>query len=93
MSETKHTPGPWSVYPPTKCVIGPEPERILVAEASHHRPEADANARLIAAAPDLLAACERLLALVERFDRWHPSGDAQDEIERTKEILARVKGD
>lgn len=42
----EHTPGPWGIDDP-------------LSPARHE--EAEANARLIAAAPDLLAACKALL--------------------------------
>ena len=63
--EAKHTPGPWNVsgLPDTyrrDCINanGPRP----VAEVPRHNPDWQANARLIAAAPDLLEACKFLIA-------------------------------
>ena len=57
MSEVKHTPGPWSFDGPRHSIIvwGPTPE-LRVCFMTSDGP-ATANARLIAAAPDLLAAC------------------------------------
>ncbi len=75
-STTQHTPGPWSI-------VGPEPvndsarcggcdyriiaqhERgaMTVAIAFDDAP----NARLIAAAPDLLTSCQELLAMVDEL--------------------------
>ena len=75
MSQSKHTPGPWFVFPGTYCVGGPfvpdpgdDPGQRTAAVAVcgtrlRFKAEAEANARLIAAAPDLLAACEEYLAL------------------------------
>lgn len=68
MSAAKHTPGPWHLFDElTICAkdngsvafaYGPSfPERSQVGR------EAMANARLIAAAPDLLAALHRVAAL------------------------------
>ena len=59
-----HTPGPWAVEGPSS----PKVESAVINGASgmvaycHGRcyQEATANARLIAAAPDLLEACERV---------------------------------
>jgi hypothetical protein len=54
-----HTPGPW--VDDTYSIIGADDS--LVAECgpySNNHEEADANARLIASAPDLLAACKAL---------------------------------
>jgi hypothetical protein len=47
--------------------------------------ESAANARLIAAAPDLLAACEALLAVVEEYS------DFQSEIEMPAEFIAATR--
>lgn len=60
----QHTPGPWTIYK-TVNVMGGSDGRRLVANAGGHQDnrvadngngENEANARLIAAAPDLLAA-------------------------------------
>lgn len=67
MSGTKHTPGPWRVYPAGSCVpyydVCP---RVVANEPSGrsvHDAISDADAALIAAAPDLLAALESLTHL------------------------------
>lgn len=69
MSES--TPGPWSVLPNGVCVVGPfepgpgdDPKQKTAGIAMcgmrlRTNEEAEANARLTAAAPDLLAACLR----------------------------------
>jgi hypothetical protein len=75
MAEGKHTPGPWYISKKggSFCVDAPlegeEPGdtdyRIAKTYASPFSPapaQSAANARLIAAAPDLLAACQRVLA-------------------------------
>ena len=62
--KTQHTPGPWTCQPigdESECnILGPGRE--LVATVS------DNDARLIAAAPDLLAACKRFLGRTHLFD-------------------------
>jgi hypothetical protein len=74
MSESKHTPGPWAIE---------EVRRVLGAgdfgRAPFRDAELEANARLIAAAPDLLAA---LVALCD-------SGPHPDDM--TPENLAALK--
>ena len=68
---TKHTPGPWWPKPQDDQVIYETPDRegwTVVAEAGYTRTteeERFANLLLIAAAPDLLAACEAALATLE----------------------------
>lgn len=61
--ETKYTPGPWQVWPLFKenrfCVsTDPLPGTGLVREVCTVPEEDVANARLIAAAPELLAALQ-----------------------------------
>jgi hypothetical protein len=74
MAKTAHTPGPWHVVPPTRAehrwVIGTRDES-SVASCEPIGPwvsneEADANARLIAAAPDMADALPELLKLIRR---------------------------
>jgi len=59
---TKHTPGPWESYPhstePVTTIIGNRTDGIAKVLASGNRELDTANARLIAAAPELLAAAK-----------------------------------
>jgi hypothetical protein len=62
-NEAKHTPGPWKVepYPLNVCAPGASPRGNDLAICTCDGPADEtgiANARLIAASPDLLAACE-----------------------------------
>lgn len=60
MKKGEHTPGPWNVEHDTE-IIAAEGKRIAEADTrsiNFVNGEANANASLIAAAPDLLAACE-----------------------------------
>ena len=65
MSNAKHTPGPWQVNnndPLQVCDSDGEKRGCSpIANTRGKRGEAKANARLIAAAPELLAALESLL--------------------------------
>lgn len=96
MSAPKHTAGPWEVrfrfgrqttvsgrqrYP--ICDTGTAP----VVEANHGREEA--NARLIAAAPDLLEALQWLVATTEDPDAAH-QGRALDEA---RAAIAKATGE
>lgn len=73
-----HTPGPWALVPRSEC-YGRQPEpgvEWVVSDGrlgwvcvgpgwdDEYRDESYANARLIAAAPELLAACVDALALL-----------------------------
>lgn len=77
MSEKKHTPGEWfthreghsTVY--VECRIGGGLIQAVAAcrLTAAGREQQEANARLIAAAPELL---EALQACIEKGNRWHP---------------------
>ena len=69
MGESKHTPGPWIATASDNGEWGVDAASgwgiATVAGSAGYGPgndESDANARLIAAAPDLLAACKALYA-------------------------------
>ena len=67
---TKHTPGPWHV---TGYHVEARAGAIAtVCDAGDDDTEGDANARLIAAAPELLAALQGLVATLEGM-AVHPS--------------------
>jgi hypothetical protein len=71
MSATKHTPGPWAISAAARCgnelmIVAPSSDgSIHVCEVTTNgksnnkkiMPEQEANARAIAALPELLAAC------------------------------------
>lgn len=70
MSDVQHTPGPWKVeVKPAEFVIRSREGIRVISTSWHHstrnpyplEKEAEANAHLIAAAPDLLAALEIIL--------------------------------
>ena len=94
-----HTPGPWSIYetagnggniPARMEVVAPESEREkrLIANIYGFKlPEGRANARLIAAAPELYKALEDLLGFLV-----HGKKDRQS-ILRATAALAKARGD
>ena len=65
-TQSKHTPGPWFATKGRDVMAG---DRVIctayVPNDSGDRDEAQANARLIAAAPALLAALEQAISVVE----------------------------
>ena len=78
MPESKHTPGPWFVFGNGHCVGGPkgfidgDPREQTAGVAMcgmrlRTDDEAEANARLIAAAPDLLDVAETFLAMHQEY--------------------------
>jgi len=64
---TEHTPGPWNVTEVCLSLHGEplrqiEAETVMVADVYADCDEGMGNAQLIAAAPDLLAACQAFIA-------------------------------
>ena len=62
----EHTPGPWRAYISTRVVAVFKGSDSVIGwqgfDSSRFPEQAAANARLCAAAPDLLAVCERIMA-------------------------------
>ena len=91
-ARTQHTPGPWAVgsHCMTAHVVyadGGDGEQVAAASrAALPDSESDANARLIAAAPDLLAVLEQVR------DFWS-GGDAPEALENAiHAAIARANG-
>ena len=96
-NETKHTPGPWKTdengvitggdYYCTSVATTP----VLWWREGALALEAHANARLIAAAPDLLWACVKILASLE----WEEErrGTTHYGYEDLKAAIAKARGE
>ena len=83
--ETKHTPGPWTIG----CIIEPDDDRPSYRLGGRGLDTADtmhANATLMMAAPDLLAACKSAL-------NWLSYCDMTDtaQYERLLNAIARAE--
>src|SRR5262249_39298471 len=63
--KAKHTPGPWVIHLAQTVCIRPASSDTLIARLFGARSKAETNARLIAAAPDLLEACKRALPYLQ----------------------------
>ena len=102
--KAQHTPGPWKVDEVGRHfdeeylrlhnrfkLVGKEMDNIAYIPEIH--PEAEANARLIAAAPDLLSACEFTLARLRDMttEDFSKGGDKMAREELVKAI-AKAKG-
>lgn len=64
MSERRHTPGPWALSERSSACVrtADQDQRIAYLETADNTFETcEANARLIAAAPDLLAAVDKVV--------------------------------
>lgn len=61
--EAKHTPGPWHVYKGRGLYVDSSTAGLVCKVAENRSAEKEANAHLIAAAPELLAALEHMVAV------------------------------
>ena len=80
------TKGPWSIEMTMGGkpfgIMGPDPKHDLdlICGFNTRAGDNEANARLIAAAPELLAACEGLLAVYEELNARFDMGDCDETI-------------
>lgn len=83
---SKHTPGPWEmsdggyILPNHKAIDAPSHGALALVvwkmEDDERSPKCEANARLIAAAPDLLEALQKLaIVMREIHDHWDNDRD------------------
>ena len=91
MSEDKFTPPPWSV--PSKgnlrgAVVAKDGEMVCdPSGAGRHEDEAEANARLIAAAPEMYY-------ILDIIDTYHAVKGVNNRWERTiSKLLKKVRGE
>jgi hypothetical protein len=75
----KHTPGPWVVLEGEPDIIMIHNKRMPIASMTNlgtvkNRSERDANARIIAAAPQMVEALERI---TNELQAWNSSGDVR----------------
>ena len=91
---SEHTPGPWKVSSKASTAVFAGDRLIASAGGymSNTRQESvvienDANARLIAAAPDLLAACETALVMIQVL-----GGDYMAGFEKIEAAVSKAKG-
>ena len=89
MSETKHTPGSWERSHQSREIFGGSRHIASVHTAFGVWEANEANANLIAASPDLLAACEGLVD-------WVDPNEAMDglhrQIDDARAAIAKAKG-
>ena len=93
MSETRFTPGPWDVRAGRSCLHVVSEDNMMQTGCISFRGNGEANARLIAAAPELYAACKELAALVADEARHSDiSTDQQCALELATRALAKADG-
>ena len=101
---TKHTPGPWTYDSTWSLINGPKKEEVAAIHSGTigdrvHRQQraiADANARLIAAAPEMLEALKLLTTYVEEYKRgkiWDINFvEVTNAINKARAAIARAEG-
>ena len=104
MSEqTQHTPGPWTAVPCIRegywIAVNKQPFSVVATLDEEGRygaiegDNAEANARLIAAAPDLLAVVEEA---IERYGKpggpWNVPTDPGGWMDRAKAAVTKARG-
>ncbi|MFW3895320.1 hypothetical protein [Pseudomonas bharatica] len=86
-----HTPGPWTVRPvPNPGLVGHTGYAIDFNEAQEQVVDfvyEEADAHLIAVAPDLLSIVQRFVALDAQ---WHPDRHASEKAELMEEARAAI---
>lgn len=95
----KHTEGPWTVNAWTDGAllidsVDDNPASVAVALVPQHMANQTANARLIAAAPDMLALLEQAIPVLAEHAQYDNEPSAESEIlNAARAILARIKGE
>ena len=95
MTNTTHTPGPWTfdgyrhINYASYSIKSHDRKGICAIASSIKRPgeESEANARLIAAAPELLAALE---AMLEGWETGRGYTDRENQIGRARAAIAKA---
>ena len=92
---SKHTPGPWSKGKnrTQNCILS---QGLVVAQVNHYPldPEqSDANLALIAAAPDLLAALESVLAYDDNSLPWDECNLPKWLIDEVRAAVQKARGE
>jgi ABC-type nitrate/sulfonate/bicarbonate transport system substrate-binding protein len=102
MSEIKHTPGPWSVHSGDDYngvrIDGPDGRSVAHAHQRDPHPtlgqgitqaEAEINARLIAAAPELLETMQMIMDRAEEWINMNLDGEVGD---NARAAIAKATG-
>mgnify|MGYP001600623960 CR=1 FL=1 len=98
--KTKHTPGPWKVteldWDSSDTYINPSRETgefALICRMTGSHAHKNANARLIAAAPELLEALEEALTAPFGLVRGDDARKQTDFVTKARAAIAKAKGE
>ena len=89
----QHTPGPWTILPNTPHFVRamhPTEGMQPIATVYHFDGELAANARLIAAAPELLEACKKALMVITSIKEVLKSDGMPSMLKIEKEIQQAI---
>ena len=101
---TKHTPGPWKIEHFSNSQRGayveiwPKPDRaghairVATVEPVHNNPNAEANARLIAATPDLLTACQAAYDYINHHPELRFVSDKNPILDKLAQAFLKAEG-
>jgi hypothetical protein len=97
---SKHTPGPWRYeeFGPNVIIKATKNPMLSVVHSLYHesREQMEANADLIAAAPELLEALEKMVGLFEPgriYDFKEVSALSSEALHIAMAAIAKAKGD
>ncbi len=95
MSTKTHTPGPWRVHPKNnERVIQSSEDIAVMCGIFRDTIEREANARLIAAAPELLAMVKKLRNYVGHYASMpHAHPDAYKDEANARQLIRQATGD
>lgn len=94
MNKPKHTPGPWVATKFMGTYGGPDTWGVRLSNDTGITPMLEANARLIAAAPELLEACREALKLapVKDFRDLDPHLKDDSIVLKLLEVIQKATG-
>lgn len=97
--EAKHTPGPWTLSEEcsregllSRLVYGPHLMVAIVRTETQAGPIGDANANLIAAAPELLEALEQTIAAVDTLPLAVECPALEQAVDRARAAITKASG-
>jgi len=93
---SKHTPGPWTATAETNgsntvVIFGADDRLVGTFKASILHGDARKNIRLVLAVPDLLAACETALTVIERPGASYK--DTKQAVRQLEYAIAKARGE
>ena len=94
---SEFTPGPWKRSDSSACIVDSESGEICQVDLYHEfeRDVREANARLIAAAPELLEACKQLVAFIEEIpeDDVPVTNDEDEMMIKVHNAITKARGE